>query len=234
MGALRAIQLANRFTPRVSRRMVAGDPGILDAIGKGFVGAVGGLLTGGIGGAVAGGVAGVASGLGGSKPSTPSVVNPAPVQPSLPLIGAIGPVSGSGAVGTGLGGQITLPGGISIGGGLSLGGAAGTFGTGLAAAPQPGTAVVGSIPPRGYHLNKHAYFLKNGTHVPALSKYVKNRQRNPLNHRALSRATSRLLGFEHSVKRVNKALNRLTSGHRPRARASSHKSGCGCATCRAA
>jgi len=46
--------------------------------------------------------------------------------------------------------------------------------------------------PAGFHLNKTAYFLMDGTHVPAGSRWVKNRRRNPLNPRALRRAIGRI------------------------------------------
>jgi hypothetical protein len=41
---------------------------------------------------------------------------------------------------------------------------------------------------RGFHLNKSGYYTKGGTYVAPRSKWVKNRRRNPLNPRALSRA----------------------------------------------
>jgi len=65
----------------------------------------------------------------------------------------------------------------------------------------------GNGPPGpGYHLNKSDYFLKDGTFVAKGSMWVKNRRRNPLNPRALSRAMSRLT----SAKNAAKALGRIT------------------------
>src|SRR5690348_17406828 len=97
--------------------------------------------------------------------------------------------SGGGAIGTGAGGSITLPGGITIGGGISLAGAAGG---GNFMSGTPGTAVA-TCSPRGYHLNKRGYFTKHG-YVAPHTKYVRNRRRNDLNGRALSRALSRVEG----------------------------------------
>lgn len=58
----------------------------------------------------------------------------------------------------------------------------------------------------GYHINKSDYFLKDGTFVAKGSMWVKNRKRNPLNPRALSRAMSRLT----SAKNAAKSLGRIT------------------------
>jgi hypothetical protein len=57
----------------------------------------------------------------------------------------------------------------------------------------------------GTHLNKTGYFLKSGQYVAPRTKCVKNRRRNPLNPRALSRSMSRLA----SAKRAAKALDRF-------------------------
>ena len=70
-----------------------------------------------------------------------------------------------------------------------------------------GMQQVGAGPPGpGYHLNKSDYFLKDGTFIPKGTTWVKNRRRNPLNPRALSRAMSRLT----SAKNAAKALGRIT------------------------
>lgn len=68
---------------------------------------------------------------------------------------------------------------------------------------------------KGTHVNKQGYFLRNGQYVAPGSKCVKNRRRNPLNPRALSRAMSRL----ESAKRASKALQRITI---------KDSKGCGC------
>jgi len=58
----------------------------------------------------------------------------------------------------------------------------------------------------GYHLNKSAYFLMSGEFVPAGSRYVRNRKRNPANARATSRAISRVVG----AKRYATSLSRIS------------------------
>jgi len=58
----------------------------------------------------------------------------------------------------------------------------------------------------GYHLNKSDYFLKTGEYVPAGTKWVKNRKRNPANARATSRAISRVVG----AKRYATTLSRIS------------------------
>jgi hypothetical protein len=59
---------------------------------------------------------------------------------------------------------------------------------------------------RGYHLNKTGYYTKGGTYVAPQSKWVKNRRRNPLNPRALSRSISRI----SSAKNAARFLSRVT------------------------
>jgi len=58
----------------------------------------------------------------------------------------------------------------------------------------------------GYHPNKSDYFLKSGEYVPAGTRMVKNRKRNPANARATSRAISRVVG----AKRYAKSLSRIS------------------------
>lgn len=58
-------------------------------------------------------------------------------------------------------------------------------------------------PPSGFHWNKSDYFLRDGTFVPAGTKLVKNRRRNPANPRALDRAIGRL----NSAKRLQSKLS---------------------------
>jgi len=71
-----------------------------------------------------------------------------------------------------------------------------------------GAAANGACPPSmgGYHLNKSEYFLKSGEFVPAGSRYVRNRKRNPANARATSRAISRVVG----AKRYASSLSRIS------------------------
>jgi len=67
---------------------------------------------------------------------------------------------------------------------------------GMAMGPQP----------KGYQLNKSSYFLMSGEFVPAGSRYVKIRRRNPANARATSRAISRIGG----AKTYAKTLGRIS------------------------
>lgn len=82
---------------------------------------------------------------------------------------------------------------------------------------RPFAAVPGGTPfmtpgtcPSGYRLNKSSYFLKNGSFIPAKSKCVRRRYRNPTNVKALKRSTSRLTQFERLVQRERKALRKLS------------------------
>jgi hypothetical protein len=61
--------------------------------------------------------------------------------------------------------------------------------------------------PGGMHPNKSDYFLKDGTFVPAGTKCVKNRRRNPMNPRALDRAIGRMNG----AKRLQSKLREFST-----------------------
>lgn len=65
--------------------------------------------------------------------------------------------------------------------------------------PAVGPCPPGEGGPKGYHLNKSGYFLKDGTYVAPGTKWVRNRRRNPLNIRALRKANSRQRGFLRAV-----------------------------------
>ena len=71
---------------------------------------------------------------------------------------------------------------------------------------QPGV-MNGKTPP-GYHYNKTGYFVKGppAQYIPAGTKLVRNRRRNPLNPRAFDRA----LGRVSSAKRFAKKLGKVT------------------------
>lgn len=156
-----------------------GDPGFFGDLWGGIKGAVGGLVTGGPLGAIGGAL----SGSGIIKPPTPSL--PPMVNPRVPIS-----ISGDRFQ--------QAPTGIRVGGMLP-GGAKPYIGY-----DRPGAATMG--PPKGYRLNKSSYFLKDGTYVPAGSRYVKVRRRNPLNPKALDRAMGRIT----SAKRASKKLSRVT------------------------
>jgi hypothetical protein len=77
--------------------------------------------------------------------------------------------------------------------------------------PGGATGMGPALPPQGYHLNKTAYFLRDGSFVPARSRYVRNRTRNNANGRALRRAIGRVSGFAGDVKRSRKSLKAISS-----------------------
>ena len=72
------------------------------------------------------------------------------------------------------------------------------------------TEAMEGLPPAGYRLNKSSYFLKDGTFVPARSRYVRIRRRNFANGRALRRSIGRVQGFERLVKGSRKSLRSLS------------------------
>lgn len=177
----------------LSRRAYMGDPGLFGFLGK----AAGSIL--GVASKVLPGPAGIAA-------------------------GAIGGAIGGSAAKSGASaffGKITGTQGIS---GMSGGGPGGAAflpvpqQTPMVPTPGFGGAVARVLPggssgyqpagpaPSGYHWNKSDYFLKDGTFVPAGSRLVKNRRRNPLNPRAASRAISRL----ESAKKATKRLDRIS------------------------
>ncbi len=65
--------------------------------------------------------------------------------------------------------------------------------------------------PSGFHPNKSAYFLRDGTFVPAGSKCVKNRRRNPLNPKAASRAISRIKSAKNAASMLSNVTIRKKS-----------------------
>jgi len=108
---------------------------------------------------------------------------PLPFRPAMPGTGS--PVTRVPGIRGGL--QRLLPGGAT---GFEVAGAGGMAG----------------IPPKGFHLNKTGYFLQTGEFVAPMSRFVRNRRRNPGNMRAADRALSRI----ESAKRMAKRLGRVT------------------------
>ena len=171
--------------------MATGDPflgGIFKGIGKVAKGAVGGFLGGGPIGAVIGGATSL---LGGGRPM--------PVSRAAPPRGQF-----LGGRPIGITGQVALPplGFPKISGGLQLG-------PPTTVMQAPVTGLVPGQKPAGYHLNKSDYFLRDGTFVPAGTKWVRNRRMNPANGRALRRSISRAKSFDNLVKRNRKNLRSL-------------------------
>jgi len=68
--------------------------------------------------------------------------------------------------------------------------------------------------PKGFHLNKSSYNLKNGTHVPERSLCVKNRRRNNDNGTAALRAARRLIGRKNHQDTIDKALRKIAPAKR--------------------
>ena len=60
----------------------------------------------------------------------------------------------------------------------------------------------------GFHPNKTSYFLKDGSFVDVGTRCVRNRRRNPMNARALSRAIGRV----DSGKRLQHRLSQISTG----------------------
>jgi len=101
--------------------------------------------------------------------------------------------------------------GIPVGGGARMHPAA--FlpgGAPLITRETPRMEAMEGLPPAGYRLNKSSYFLKDGTFVPARSRYVRIRRRNFANGRALRRSIGRVQGFERLVKGSRKSLRSLS------------------------
>lgn len=63
----------------------------------------------------------------------------------------------------------------------------------------------GACPPRGFHLNKSSYFLRDGTFVERGTRMVKNRKRNAANGRANDHAITRLDSAQTQAKKVLRA-----------------------------
>jgi len=185
----------------IARAKYTGDPGLFGDIFRGVTGAVGGLFTGGPLGALGGAVTGFRSGR----------------QPPVPIAGpgGIGQFGIPGAAKGTLGGSYLGGAGPQRGGCLpplerGPGGYCAMPAPGIIPAVQrffPGGAT-GLLAPaamngkamNGYHWNTSDYFLKSGQYVPAGSRMVKNRKRNPANARATSRAISRIGGAKTYAK----------------------------------
>lgn len=173
---------------------------LLSAIGKGLVG----FATGG----VAGAVLGVGSDLLGGTPSASPVAN-GPIKPTtvpsrrtaitLAKNSAV-PVNAIVQEQPSILSGLSLPSPDSVvikGSGTSIGPGGSLFATGSGSATayftNQGTSLATcGVGMRGTHLNKSTYRTLDGTLVPKGTRCVKNRRRNPLNPRALTRAISRV------------------------------------------
>jgi hypothetical protein len=174
----------------------------------GILKGVGGFLTGG----PAGAIAGVASELFKPKatPATPAIarpiVNTLPVlRPSVNIAQAFPQLPDSTRTS-----GVVLPGGGLIG-------TRTTYGPGNQTQSGGGALVgQGQHTPcmAGYHYNRTGYFTKRYGWIEKGTVCVKNRRRNPLNPRALSKALSRLT----SAKRAVNVLDRIEVKPRRRGR----------------
>lgn len=214
---------------RNARLYAKGDPGLFGFLGGVVKGAVGGFLTGGPAGAILGGAAGAVSGIAGRPISVAKTAAMSPVQiaSTLPILRRTTPAS----ILPPLPSQTPTFSGVQIGGPSGVQVGTSRPGVGTAVAPTgPGVtgalvgAGAGTPCVAGYHYNKSRYYSTRYGVVEKGSVCVKNRRRNPLNPRALSRAMSR-------VKSAQKAVRCLQLFAGPAARASSKarsngKSGC--------
>jgi len=190
----------------INRAKYTGDPGLFGDIFRGAAGAVGGFFSGGPMGAVSGGY----RGLKGTPQAGPGGT---PTHTDAQLRGALDHAR--------MGTKLASQGGPSWFTQSMLDSATARFAPrpapGLLAGVQrfvPGGATgmlpaangAGAASMGGYHLNKSSYFLRSGEFVPAGSKWVRNRKRNPANARATSRAISRVTG----AKRYASSLSRIS------------------------
>lgn len=184
-----------------------GDPGLfgfigsaLGAIGKTAVGVAGGFATGGLAGAILGGTRAATAALGGPKTikqaKASNIVSIALQKPPLAIsqtrtgmFGGSTPAMPPLQAGSGF---YAGPGGVAVG----------QYNMAPAgAAPAAGSAAIAACGLKGYHMNKTTYCTHAGW-VAKGSKCVRNRRRNPLNPRALSRAMSRVASAQRAVKAI--------------------------------
>lgn len=194
------MSLANK----VARAQAIGDPGFLGSLFKGAGKLLGGVakVAGGILPGPLGTVARVAGGILGGRAAGPQVL------PPQIMTGRAMP-----GLGTQRGWQMQIP--------------PFTEYPLVRYTEQSGAPPIGgpstSLPPRGYRTNKSGYFVHagprgtseyyNGVWVEPHSTFVRARRRNPLNPRALDRATSRVVSFakadSRSRKKVKAAASRI-------------------------
>jgi len=85
-------------------------------------------------------------------------------------------------------------------------------------AQENGGCPPGDACPKGHHLNRSTYFLKDGTLVVEGTRCVANRRRNPENFRANRKAAGRLLARKRTNDRMDKALASLAPRRTRRAK----------------
>lgn len=182
-----------------------GDPGLFGFLGNAIKGVAGGFLTGGPVGAILGGTSAVVGSMGGPKTvkqakyanilqiaqqkpiyGTPGIMK----QSSGAMFPTIAPARPALQAGSGV---YAGPGGVAVGKyNMAPGGSA----------PQGSAAAAGTpCGLKGHHMNKSGYYTQAG-YVAPQTKCVRNRRRNPLNPRALSRAMSRVASAQRAVKAI--------------------------------
>jgi len=193
------MSLAVKYARKSQHR---GDPGLFSWVGKAIGGVAklaGNILPGPLG-LVAKGVGGLLAGNG--KPQNPSIAaKPLPAS-MLPVL-YNQPAAGAGQFAAQpQGDQYGI---INIGGSQIP---ALPYGPGNQTQSGAGAMIpaTNGACPSGYHRNKVGYFSKKSGWVAAGSVCVKNRKRNPLNPRALSRSISRI----HSAKNAAAFLSRVS------------------------
>lgn len=199
----------------VARSGAMGDPGLFGFLGKAISGVakVASFIPGPIGmiGGAVSGATGSRSTVVSQRPSPGTVMTAGsiPSMSGLPGVGSpplipssVFPISIGGSRGINIGTAPTLtgPGGQPFGaGGLPY----------APVGPTTGALVgTGAHTPcaRGYHYNRTGYFTKKYGYIEPGSVCVRNRRRNPLNPRALSRAMARLA----SAKKATRCLARYS------------------------
>jgi hypothetical protein len=208
------------YAMKVSRASARGDPGLLGFIGK-AVGTIGGLLPGPAG-AIAQGVGGVITKAGTPGNTGVKVLQTAILTKQAPALPGVGVPTGQQISGVNIGGTS----GVTVGTIKQL--APPQF-NGVTSGSSSTAAGVAICALKGTHMNRTGYYTQQG-YVQAGTRCVKNRRRNPLNPRALSRAMSRIASAQKAVKCLH-----LFAGPVARASgkaASGRKRGGSCKRCR--
>jgi len=172
------------YAMKVAKSQAMGDPGLFGFLGKlvGGVAKVASVIPGPLG--MVGKVASVLT-SGGAKPIKLASAG------SLPGIGPTVRMPGTGLT-------IPLPQPRSLfPGGATQSGYEGPATGALVGAPIRGA---GAQCTSGYHFNRTGYFTKRYGFIEKGSICVRNRKRNPLNPRALSRAMARLSSAKKAVR----------------------------------
>ena len=179
----------------VARYGHQGDPGLFGFLGGVIKGGVTGFLTGGPAGAVMGAMGGAGAAIAGAG-TRPSVTQ-ARAAVMFPTVSTARPQLPGGFSGVNVGGPYGITAGRTTGPGITP--AAPARPTPLLPSGSTAQYAPKACGLSGYHYNKTTYHTAGGT-VPRGTKCVKNRKRNPLNPRALSRAMSRVASAQRAVR----------------------------------